>query len=244
MELNLPESAEQPEVIPSQPSYRDASSFSLPPITTAPPAEPVPLIPVLRKPRILVGRLVVFSITSIAILCGAGYGSLQGYRYLVKPEATVDGPDSITFQRFTVATSLNSVPFLFSYDSNSEVVFPTKTKPQLTISLVKRQLQSNGKDVFPLRVTILDNVGNKSSNDLASAHQRSLGDAALSVKIATVGIGIPATVSRAQGGASTTFASLSNGTYIVIEQPYFTDDTDRALVTKMHNLFIQSLRFE
>ncbi|CAN5116930.1 hypothetical protein BH11PAT4_BH11PAT4_7820 [soil metagenome] len=238
MELNFPENPPQPEV---QPAYQDASQVPTP-VVLAP--EPAPLIPVLRKPRILVGRLIIFSITCAVLIGGAAYGIAQAYHSFNQRNTTTTS-DPETSQRVTVATTLNSVPLLFSYDPNSEVTLPTKTRQELLINLKSRQLQSGGKDVPAVRVTIKDNTTNKSSEQLAFEHQRLLGNGkAVSMSISAVGQGLNSYVSREISGATTSFTALPNGKYMVIEKPNISDKDDMATVTRVHDLFGQTVSFD
>lgn len=248
MDLNLPPTPPQPE----SSDYQNASMLQVPIETPAPAAvspeqppvaEQPPLIPVLRKPRIRFGRLLILIFGILALIAGISYGGFRAYRFYAesKKEPTSTVPTS---QYLPVSMYLNEVPFSYYSHISWRTELPRKTDDPLRISPPGDPVKSNGKETSALTIQILDNPRGLSAKQLGIALDRQLGSDSVLLKEETVGVGLQSCVVGRKSGGATIFITLPNKKYMMIEQPLLEKDSDNDASAEIYQVFTRTLRID
>lgn len=240
MDLNLPPTT--PELTDS--AYQNASA------PQAAPEQPVteevqaaPLIPVLRKPRIRVGRLLILVLGILTILGSLAYGGYRAYRYLTSQKQP--SADTVPVSQFLpVSLYLNEVPFSFYSHTSWRSNLPTKDSPVLRIYPAGDPVTSNGKEVAALSIQVFDNPRGLTAKQLGAALDKQLGKDSGLVQEGSIGIGLQTSVVSRKLGGATVFVSLPNKKYMTIEQPLLDKPSDQDKSVEIYQVFTRTIRID
>ncbi len=248
MDLNLPPTTPQPD----ESTYQNASTLPVVPEPT--PLEQVPLqqptevqapplIPVLRKPRLRIGRLIILILCILAILAGLSYGGFRAYRYFSERQKTTTTTGT-TVEFLPVSLYLNEVPFTFSTHISWRTELPTSSSQTLRIYPSGDTITSHGKEAAAVTIQIFDNPKGLTAKQLGTVLDKQLGKETGLLQEGTIGIGLQTYAVGRKSGDVTIFVSLPNKKYMTIEQPLFEKASDSDKATEIYRVFTRSLRID